>query len=363
VEGPASELPRGTVTFLFTDIERSTELVRELGAEFGRLRSEHRRILREAFGRHGGHEIDTAGDGFFVAFERAGEAVAAAVAAQRALQSLTQRERTPLRVRMGLHSAEPYLHEDGYVGVGVHRAARICAVGHGGQILVSNATAGIVEDLGLEGVQLLDLGEHELKDIVRPQRLFQLVVEGLPAEFPRLNSLDAGRSRPSVVTLLQTDVAGWQRVLRTLGDEGATEVARAYHDLVIGTVRPAGGRELEVVADTVLVSFERPRDAVRAAITLRKALRTEPWFPGDDRPGVRMAIHSGHVADPTSKHLGSVGFRCVTLCNAAEPWQILVSHATEALLEGASPDVGLRDLGERTLRNLERPVHVFEVQD
>ena len=154
-----------------------------------------------------------------------------------------------------------------------------------------------------------------------------------------------------------------QRVLRTLGDEGATEVARAYHELVIRTVRPEGGRELEVVADTVLAAFERPRDAVRAAIALRNALQTERWFPKGERPGVRMAIHSGHVADPTAKHLGSVGFRCVALCNAAEPWQILVSHATEALLEGALPDVSLRDLGERPLGSLERPVHVFEVQE
>jgi class 3 adenylate cyclase len=244
----------------------------------------------------------------------------------------------------------------------VHRAARICAVGHGGQILLSNATAGIVEDLGrLEGIQLLDLGEHKLKDMDRPQRLFQLEVEGLVSKFPALATLESGRSRPSVVTLLLADVTGWQHVLRTLGDEGATVVARAYHDLAIATIRAGGGRELEVVADTVLASFEQPRDALRASVALRAALRTEPWFPDDDPPEVRMAIHSGRLADPTAKHLGSVGLRCVSLCNTAEPSQILVSHATEALLEGEPLDVRLRDLGERTLPNLEHPVHVFEV--
>jgi class 3 adenylate cyclase len=144
-------LPRGTVTFLFTDIEGSTELARKLGADFGRVRGEHRRILREAFGRHGGHEIDTAGDGFFVVFERAGDAVGAAVAAQRALNESQLAQDVAVRVRMGPHSGEPYVDEDGYVGVGVHRAARICAAGHGGQILLSNATAGIVEDLGVPG--------------------------------------------------------------------------------------------------------------------------------------------------------------------------------------------------------------------
>ena len=148
------------MTFLFTDIEGSTDLARQLGADFGRMRSEHRQLLRDAFARHDGHEIDTAGDGFFVAFERAGDAVAAAIDAQRALADGS------VRVRMGLHTAEPYVDDEGYVGVGVHRAARICAAGHGGQILLSNATAGIVEDLGVEGVQLQDLGEHRLKDLL-----------------------------------------------------------------------------------------------------------------------------------------------------------------------------------------------------
>jgi class 3 adenylate cyclase len=158
-------LPRGTVTFLFTDIERSTGLARTLGAEFGRVRSEHRQTLRAAFARHEGREIDTAGDGFFVVFERAGDAVAAAIDAQRSLHEANVEADPPVRVRMGLHSAEPFLDDEGYVGVGVSRAARICAAGHGGQILLSNATAGIVEDLDLEGIELVDLGEHGLKDI------------------------------------------------------------------------------------------------------------------------------------------------------------------------------------------------------
>ena len=187
-------LPNGTVTFLFTDIERSTELTRRLGAGFGDVRSRHRLVLRESFDRHGGHEVDTAGDGFFVAFERAGAAVAAAIDAQRALKDGSDE----VRVRIGIHSAEPFVHEEGYVGVGVNRAARICAAGHGGQILLSNATAGIVEDLGLDGVELLDLGEHTLKDILRPQRLFQLVVAGLPQEFPPPNALDGVRHHGSV---------------------------------------------------------------------------------------------------------------------------------------------------------------------
>lgn len=254
------------------------------------------------------------------------------------------------------------MQDDAYLGVGVHRAARICAAGHGGQILVSNATAGIVEDLGLEGVELDDLGEHRLKDIERPQRLFQLIVAGLPSKFPPPKSLDAADSRPAIVTLLHTDMVGWERVLLALGDEGASKVARDYHAIVADAVSAEAGREVETIGDNVMAIFERPRDALRAATRLRDALRTESWALHLVPPEVRIGIHSGRVADPTAHSLGSVAINCTRLCAMAEPGQILVSHATEALLEGELREVSIRDLGERTLANLEHPVHVFEVQ-
>jgi len=345
-------LPQGTVTFLFTDIEGSTDLARQLGADFGRLRSEHRQLLRDAFGRHEGYEIDTAGDGFFVAFERAGDAVAAAIHAQRALADGS------VRVRMGLHTAEPFLDDEGYVGVGIHRAARICAAGHGGQILLSNATAGIVEDLVLEGLELEDLGEYRLKDIERPQRLFQLNADRLETEFPPLKSLD----RPgAVMTLLFCDVVFWSRVIREVGDQQLLTMTRRYHALVRRDVERHSGRVFELIADNVVAGFERPLDALRSARDLREALRTEPWAAGDDPPGVCMAVHSGRIAEPRSGYFGTTAFRCSLLCKSAEPWQILVSHASEALLEGEAADVTLRDLGERTLRAFDQPAHVFEL--
>jgi class 3 adenylate cyclase len=347
-----SKLPRGTVTFLFTDIERSTELARQLGAEFGSVRAEHRRILREAFAHHGGHEIDTAGDGFFVVFDRAADAVAAAVEGQRALSE-------PVRVRMGLHTAEPHLDEGGYYGVGVHRAARICAAGHGGQILLSNATAGVLEDIPLEGIELLDLGEHRLKDIERPQRVFQLTVEGLASQFPPLKTLDTVDG-PAIVTLLGTDLVDWRHTVRALGDEEAAGAASAYRAIVLEAIRAHDGRAIEVTGDTALAAFERPRDALRAAVRIRDALRVEPWIASEHRHGVRIAVHSARVADPTAKHLGLAAIRLLKLGEAAEAWQILVSHATEALLEGELPDVRLHDLGELTLPDFE-PARVYEV--
>jgi predicted ATPase/class 3 adenylate cyclase/Tfp pilus assembly protein PilF len=156
------DLPSGTVTFLFTDIEGSTRLLHELGDTYADALAEHRRVLRDAFARHGGVEVDTQGDAFFVAFARASDALAAARDAQTKLTG-------PVRVRMGLHTGEPIVTEEGYVGVDVHRAARIAAAGHGGQILVSQST----RDLAGSD-ELRDLSEHRLKDLTAPERIYQL---------------------------------------------------------------------------------------------------------------------------------------------------------------------------------------------
>ncbi|HEX5396209.1 MAG TPA: adenylate/guanylate cyclase domain-containing protein [Candidatus Limnocylindria bacterium] len=168
-------LPGGTVTLLFTDIEGSTRLLRELGDAYAELLSEHRRALRDAFQGHGGIEVDTQGDAFFYAFPSAREAVAAANEAQAALDA------GRVKVRIGLHTGEPMLTDEGYVGMDVHRAARIMAAGHGGQTLISESTRDLVGDQ----TPLTDLGEHRLKDLSAPQRLWQLG----DASFPPLKTL------------------------------------------------------------------------------------------------------------------------------------------------------------------------------
>ncbi len=185
-----AELPSGTVTFLFTDIEGSTQLLKALGPRYSEALAEHQRILRAAFAAHGGHEVDTQGDSFFVAFGRAKDAVAAAVDAQRDLAAHNWPEGGAVRVRMGLHTGEPRAGDGRYVGLGVHKAARIAAAGHGGQVLLSRTTLELVEDELPTGVTTRDLGERRLKDLDRPERLSQLVIEGLQTEFARLNTLD-----------------------------------------------------------------------------------------------------------------------------------------------------------------------------
>jgi len=183
--------PSGTITFLFTDIEGSTQLLSQLRDQYATLLADQRRILRDAFADWHGQEVDTQGDSFFVAFPRATQAACAAVEIQRALAANTWPEDVKVRVRMGLHTGEPLKDEEGYVGMDVHRAARIAHVGHGGQVLLSETSAALVRDELPEGVSFLDLGRHHLKDLHQPEHIRQLVIEGLPSEFPPLKTRDA----------------------------------------------------------------------------------------------------------------------------------------------------------------------------
>ncbi len=184
-------LPTGTVTLLFTDIEGSTPLVHRLGDAYGAVREQHRRLLRKAVAEAGGHEVECRADEFFAAFQRAKDGVAAAVAAQRLLAGHGWPEGITLRVRMGLHTGEPGVEGGGYLGVDVHRAARICAAGHGGQILFSQTTRELVAG----GFEVKDLGSYSLAGLPAPERLFQLLVVGLRSEFPPLRAESGQRRR------------------------------------------------------------------------------------------------------------------------------------------------------------------------
>src|ERR671930_2020317 len=190
-------LPRGTVTFLFTDIEGSTQLLKRLGERYGGALLEHQRLLRDAFARWSGLEVDTQGDAFFIVFPRAKDAVAGALAAQRELRRESWPDGIEVRVRMAMHTGEPSVAGDRYIGLGVHRAARICAAGHGSQVLLSQSSYAVLVDDVLPDIDFRDLGEHRLKDLDRPERIYQLVVPDLPAEFPPLKTL--GQVTPEAI--------------------------------------------------------------------------------------------------------------------------------------------------------------------
>jgi predicted ATPase/class 3 adenylate cyclase len=203
--------PTGTVTMLFTDVEGSTRLLDQLGLErYSDALDLHRRLLREAFELHDGYEVDCAGDSFFVAFSTAEAAVSAASEAQRSLAAAAWPDGDAFRVRMGVHTGEPLVVHPQYVGIDVHKAARIMAAGHGEQVLLSRATCELLDSR----TAVLDLGEHRLKDLGEPQGLFQLLIDGLPTIFPAPRTLE---NRPTNLPVQLNMFIGRLRELQQVG--------------------------------------------------------------------------------------------------------------------------------------------------
>ncbi len=207
------DLPAGTITLLFTDIEGSTHLLQQLGDRYVQLLTGCRTLLRTAFHQYSGYEVDTQGDAMFAVFARASDALLAAVAAQRELALHSWPDAVEVRVRMGLHTGEPSPVDEGYVGLDVHYAARIMSAAHGGQVLLSQTTRDLAERDLPEGVSLRDLGTHRLKDLEQPTPLYQLVIAGLPADFAPLKTLD---SRSDSLPVQPTPLIGREREVATI---------------------------------------------------------------------------------------------------------------------------------------------------
>ena len=247
-----SEPVAGTITFLFTDMEGSTRLLQRLGDNYAAVLTAQQQLLREAFEAYNGRIVDSQGDSFFVAFARAVDAVNAAVNAQRALAAHAWPDDLAVRVRMGLHTGEPTVAGERYVGIDVHRAARIGAAGHGGQVLLSQTTRDLVETELPEAVTLRDLGEHRLKDLRRPKRIFQLVIAGLPADFPPLKALD---TLPNNLPLQLTSFIGREREMR--------EVTQLLSQTRLLTLTgPGGSGKTRLALQVIAQSIEQFRDGV-----------------------------------------------------------------------------------------------------
>jgi DNA-binding NarL/FixJ family response regulator/class 3 adenylate cyclase len=270
-----SALPTGTVTLLFTDLEGSTGLIRELGDRYGDLLNDHRRLLRDVVTQHGGSEVDTAGDGSFVAFPTARDGVAAAVAAQQAMADHPWPAEAVVRMRMALHTGEPRLAEQGYHGLGVHLAARLCQSGHGGQILLSEATrAVIVDDLPV-GVAVVGLGERALKDFDRPQPVYELVAEGV---------LEPAAPGPAALRIVLADDSVLLRegIARLLESEGFDVVGQVDNadDLVrrVGFAKP----------DVAIVDIRMPPTHTDEGLQAARRIR-------ERHPGVGVLVLSQYV--------------------------------------------------------------------
>jgi predicted ATPase/class 3 adenylate cyclase len=240
---PDQALPAGTVTLVFTDIEKSTRILQTLGEGYEAVLMEHQELVRSSLARHNGYEIGTAGDSFFIAFARAHDAVAFAVDVQKAILGHHWPERTQLRIRIGMHTGTPALVHGQYVGLDVHRAARISSAGHGGQILLSDATRDLIEADMSEDVTLRDLGMHRLKDLQAWEHIYQVMQADLPAVFPALQSLD---TLPNNLPRKLTSFVGREREI--------AELKRAVTSSMLLTVVGPGGAgktrlALQVAAD------------------------------------------------------------------------------------------------------------------
>ena len=221
-----STLPGGTVTFVFTDIEGSTRLLQELGdIDYAQVARDHRRLVRDAFGARGGTEIDTQGDAFFYSFPRARDAVAAAVDAQRALRLHDWPQGKTVQVRMGLHTGEPHLGDEGYLGIDVVRAARISGAGHGGQILVSETTRALLGNQLPEGVAVHDLGEQQLKDI-QHEHIYEIAIDGHPSPGRPLKTQTPTKVKSNVEQRFEERINAYveSQLERALGGEGPPQV-------------------------------------------------------------------------------------------------------------------------------------------
>jgi DNA-binding NarL/FixJ family response regulator/class 3 adenylate cyclase len=270
------DLPSGTVTFLFTDIERSTQLLRRLRDQYADVLAAHHRVLSDACRKSGGHEMASQGDACFFAFHKPKQAVSAAVDGQRALSSHPWPDDVSVRVRMGIHTGEAVLTENGYHGLAVHRAARVCDAGHGGQILLTQTTRALLEDEEdeLPGVTLDDLGRHRLKDFDRPVAILQVVVPELPAKFPPLRTLDSAEEPQAEVAVAAPEARGERLSVVIVDDQalvraGFRMILDAEDDIdVVGEASDGGEAIAEVRRlrpDIVLMDVRMPElDGIEA---------------------------------------------------------------------------------------------------
>jgi class 3 adenylate cyclase len=265
-------LPSGTVTFLFSDIEGSTSLLKQLGDEqYTELLRTHRRIVRETFGLYHGQEIDTQGDAFFYSFHRAREAVAAAVEVQREHNKQAWPQGVTVRMRLGLHTGEPAIGEEGYTGLDVVRASRIAAVGRGGQVLLSDTTRAIVAGDLPGGVKIRSLGDQRLKDIDQPEPLHELDIVDVPVS-----------SEPEPEPEAQAPTA-WAK--GGIPDEAVASMPPWVRDAA-GLVAPVAGRASQLIEERVMAEIEASfrEDKKGAAKKKRKDLP-----PGNESPGPSVA--------------------------------------------------------------------------
>ncbi|MDH3599823.1 MAG: adenylate/guanylate cyclase domain-containing protein [Candidatus Tectomicrobia bacterium] len=272
------------------------------------------------------------------------------MAIQRALAVEVWPEGGVVRVRIGLHTGEPIWTAEGYAGLDVIRGARIREAGHGGQVLLSKSTAALIEDALIDGLSLRDLGAHRLKGLPRPERIFQLIMADLPADFPPLRSLDAhGRAHFGseagrvLTTVLFVDMVGSTEQIVALGDRRWLELLEQYSTLVRQELARYSGEVVDMVGDEFLAAFDGAAAAIRCGCAIREAVQ---------RLGitVRVGIHAGEVEYDDRGIGGITVFTGVRISGAAQPGEILVSNTAKEMVAGSG--ITFTDRGTHVLRGL-----------
>jgi class 3 adenylate cyclase len=363
-----SNLPTGTLTVFHTDIENSTPLTRHLREQYPVVLATHRTLLRAAFTAHEGWEVDTQGDAFFVVFPRATQAVAAAVQIQRTLATEPWPPGGAVRVRIGMHTGEPIQTTEGYTGLDVIRAARIKEAGYGGQVLLSASTTAIVQDALLDELGLRDLGAHRLKGLLRPERIFQLIIPGLPDTFPPLQSLDA-RTGPGagseevriLTTVLFTDIVSSMDTYLSPHFVSARaqywrELSEQHKALIRRLLVRYGGHEVDMVGDGHFATFDRPASAIHCACAIRDAVKALGL-------NVRIGVHAGEVEHEGESLIGITVHVGACLMRMARPGEVLVSSTVKDLVAGSG--ITFTPRGTHTLKGLpgEWPLFAPDVRE
>lgn len=338
------ELPQGTVTMVFTDIEGSTRLLARLRDEYEQVLRDYRRLLRASFEGAGGREVDTQGDAFFFAFERARAAATATVEAQRALYAHDWPGGIRLRARMALHTGEPVISEEGLVGISVHRAARLCAAGHGGQVLVSRTVCDLLEEDLPEKLGLVDLGEHSLSGFDRSERIFQLIAAGLPRRFPPLRTARRGSRRARIRMEVIVGTLRARRILRLAAVEGLEATKRPH---MVGALGGIG-----LLAALVQPWFGFGALAV-AGLVARNVARGFASYHGLEDTGFRIYGTASVATDEDlSREVRALGAAAVRASRAA--------RIADRLLQGIEGKRLERRLGELRARHGPTPLDLHQ---
>jgi class 3 adenylate cyclase len=361
---PLAKLPSGTVTILFSDIEGSTRHLSNLGKHFIELLFRQREILRQSTSNWDGYEVEVSGDSYYAVFERAGNAINCAVEVQKALCTNPWPEGVDVKLRIGIHTGEPWIVDGGYVGLDIHRTVLLASLAQGGQVLLSDSTALLVQDELPEGTSLLQRGPYKLIGIDRLLNIYQLNIEGLSVDFPELHDVGKnyrfGGLPGGTITFLFSDIEGSTKLLHILKDE-YPEILDKHRELLRSAFTDRRGCEVDARAEELFFAFSKATDALDVAIDGQRKLFQFDWPEGIVVKS-RMGLHTG---EPWVREHGYVGLdvhKASRVANLGYGGQVLLAETTKTLVQSCMPPgISFKDLGKHLLKDFLEPEQITQL--